>query len=100
MAKVRGTQKQKSASIILLTTRKENLENIGRKTEDDMTYGKSVTGDYMPRVKSTGIPLIWWVYKFPTNVYGGLELCSASSDIILNLSRRPNRSESFYPIFN
>jgi len=44
-----------------MTTRKESLKNIGRKTEDYMKYEKSITGDYMPHVKSVGTLLIWWV---------------------------------------
>jgi len=62
-----------------------NLKNIGRKTEDDMKYEKSITGDYMPNVKSAGILLIWWVYKCGTNIYSGTELCCVPSDIILNV---------------
>ena len=100
MAKVRGIQKWTSVSIIRSTTRKGNLKNIGRKTEDDMKYEKSITGDYMPHIKSVGILLIWWVYKFGTNIYSGIELRSAPSDIILNLCKRPNTSNSFSPIFN
>jgi hypothetical protein len=44
-----------------MTTRKESLRNIGRKTEDYMKYENSIAGDYMPHIKSEGTFLILWV---------------------------------------
>jgi len=33
-----------------------------------MKYEKSITGYYMTHVKSVGLLLIWWVYKFAINI--------------------------------
>jgi hypothetical protein len=55
---VGGIEKRKSASVIRFTTKKENLKNIGRITEDDMKYEKPITGYNMPHVKSVGLTII------------------------------------------